>query len=147
MHIKKRKTWVLIADGTRARIFVKEYKKLANALGRDLVADNLQDREIKMDKPGRTFESSNPTRHAYEPRTDWHQYQKELFAKELCEVLEKANENDEFDELIIISPPKTLGNIRGYLCKNTLSKVTAEIPKDITKLTEHELSSYLEKEL
>ena len=145
--LKKKKTWVLVADGARARIFVKGHDKLDNAMGQDFVGENLRESELGTSKPGRSYESSNPARHAYQPRTDWHQYQKHLFAKELCIVLEKANESAEFDELIIISPPKTLGDIRGNLGKQTLSKVTAEIPKDITKLTEHELVSYLEREL
>ena len=144
---KGKKTWVLVADGVRARIFIKKHENLADVMGHDFVGDNLKDSALGSDKPGRSFESSTPMRHAYQPRTDWHQYQKELFAKELCEVIEKANEKSEFDELIIISPPKTLGDIRSYLCKQTLSKVKAEITKDITKLSEHELALYLEKEL
>lgn len=146
--MKKHKiTWVLVADGTRARIFVKNFKSLNNAMGQDFVSDNLRDSEIYMDKPGRSFESSNPTRHAYQPRTDWHEYQKEIFAKDLCAILDKANEKADFDELIIVSPPKMLGNIRSFLEKPILAKITAEIPKDITKLSEHELLSYLEKEM
>ena len=80
-------------------------------------------------------------------QADWHQYQKELFAKELCTILEKSNENLEFDELVIISPPKTLGDIRSHLNKHVLPKITAEIPKDVSKLSEHELVSFLEREL
>ena len=145
--IKKKKTWVLVADGARARIFIKGYNKLDNAMGQDFVGENLRESELGTSKPGRSFESSNPTRHAYQPHTDWHQYHKQLFAKELCDIIDKANENADFDELIIISPPKTLGDIRAFLGKQTLSKVTAEIPKDVTKLSEHELVSYLEREL
>lgn len=145
--VKQKKTWVLVADGAGAHIFIKGFNKLNNALGQDFVSDNLKDKDLTSDKPGRGFESSNPTRHAYEPRTDWHQYHKQLFAKDLCTILERANENADFDELIIISPPKTLGDIREYLGKQLLSKVTAEIPKDVTKFTEHELLSYLEKEI
>ncbi len=144
---KQKKTWVLIADGARARIFIKSHHKLDHLMGHDFVAENLRDSEIGTSKPGRGYESSNPSRHAYQPRTDWHQYNKQLFAKELCDILDKATENADFDELIIISPPKTLGDIRGYLSKQTLSKVTAEVTKDITKLTEHELVNYLEREL
>ncbi len=145
--LKQKKTWILVADGARARIFVKKHKKLNNALGQDFVGENLLDSEIGTDKPGRGYESSNPTRHAYQPRTDWHQYQKELFAKELCSILEKSNENAEFDELIIISPPKTLGDIRGHLNKHIFPKITAEIPKDVSKFNEQELVSFLEREL
>lgn len=147
MPFKKKKVWVLIADGTRARIFVKGHKKLDNVLGQDFIGDNLMNREIAMDKPGRAFESATPMRHAYEPRTDWHQYQKHLFAKELCHIIEEANENAEFDELIIISPPKILGEIRNNLGKQITSKVKTEIPKDVTKMTELELINYLEREL
>lgn len=145
--LKQKKTWVLIADGTRARIFAKKHQKLENVMGQDFIGENLMDSDVGMDKPGRGYESNNPTRHAYEPRTDWHQYQKHLFAKDLCHIIEKANEKAEFDELIIITPPKILGDIREHLSKQTLSKVTAEIPKDVTKFTEHELLSYLEREL
>ncbi|MBS0271250.1 MAG: host attachment protein [Proteobacteria bacterium] len=144
---KPKKTWILVADGARARIFIKNHKSLNNVMGQDFVGENLKDSEAGTDKPGRGYESSNPTRHAYQPRTDWHQYHKELFAKELCEIIEKANEGAEFDELIIISPPKTLGDIREHLGKQALAKVTAEITKDITKLSEHQLMHYLEKEL
>lgn len=147
MIIKHKKTWVLVADGTRARIFVKGFKTLHNVMGRDFVSDNLSDREIYMDKPGRSYESANSTRHAYQPRTDWHEYHKQLFAKELCLILEKASENADFDELIIISPPKMLGDIRGYLDKQILPKITAEIPKDISKLSERDLLEYLDREV
>lgn len=145
--IKHKKTWVLVADGTRARIFEKNFKSLNNVMGQDFVADNLQDSEIYMDKPGRSYESKSFARHAYQPRTDWHEYQKQLFAKEICTILEKASANAEFDELIIISPPKMLGDIRGYLGKQILPKITAEIPKDISKLSEHDLMNYLEREM
>lgn len=144
---KQKKTWVLVADGTRARIFVKRFKSLNNVMGQDFVSDNLRDSEIYMDKPGRAYESANPTRHAYQPRTDWHDYHKQLFAKEICSILEKAHENAEFDELIIISPPKMLGDIRGYLGKQILPKITAEVAKDISKLSEYELLQYLEQEM
>ena len=145
--IKQKKTWVLVADGTRARLFIKKFKAIEHLMGHDLVGDNLRDSEIYMDKPGRSFESANPTRHAYQPRTDWHDYQKQLFAKEICSVLEKAHEQDEFDELIIITPAKMLGNIRNYLGKQILPKIAAEISKDISKLSDHELLSYLEREM
>lgn len=142
----KKKVWVLVADGARARIFTKQYRKLTNAMGQDFVADNLKDTEALPDKPGRAFESANSARHAYEPRNDWHEYQKELFAKSLCDILHKASEQSEFDELIIISPPRTLGELRNNLNKQVISKITAEFPKDITKYTEQELAAFLEKE-
>lgn len=116
-------------------------------MGQDFVCDNLKDSKIYMDRPGRSFESKSPTRHAYQAHTDWHEYNKKLFAKEFCLILEKANENDDFDPLIIICLPKMLGDIRTYLSKQILPKISAEIPKDISKLSEHDLLHYLEREM
>lgn len=145
--IKPRKKWVLVADGARARIFVRTHGTLENALGHDFIGDNVKQSALGSSKPGRDFESASPTRHSYEPRTDWRQHQKELFAQELCEVLEKSNNNNELDELVVIASPKTLGNLRAHLSKQLLAKVTAEIPKDVTKFTERELVEFLEREI
>ncbi len=145
--IQKKKIWVLVADGARARIFRKDHQKLENALGQDFVAENLKESDLGTSKPGRAFESGYSGHHAYAPHTDWHQHQKDRFAKELCDILEAATQKKEFDELIMISPPETLGNLRGHLSKTVLSKITAEIPKDVTKLSELDLMSFLEKEI
>lgn len=145
--IKQRKKWVLVADGARGRIFSRTPAGLENAMGYDFIGENLRDSAVGRSEPGRDFESAYPGRHAYQPRTDWHQHQKELFAQELCDVLEKSDQNKEFDELILICPPKTLGEMRAHLPKSVLAKVTAEFPKDITKFTEHELLDFLEREI
>lgn len=145
--VQQKKIWVLVADGARARIFRKNSTKLENALGQDFVGENLKESTLGTSKPGRAFESNYSGRHAYAPHTDWHQHQKDLFAKELCDILEAAAQKAEFDELIMISPPETLGNLRGHLSKAVSSKITAEISKDVTKLTESDLMSFLEREL
>src|SRR5437762_13314526 len=111
------------------------------------MTNKLQKSDSEMYKTGRAYETANPILHAYQPRTDWHEYQKQIFAKEICTILEKANETSDFDELIIISPPKMLGDIRSYLGKQVVTKITAEIPKDVSKLSEYELLNYLEQEM
>lgn len=68
--IRRKKVWILIADGTRARIFVKKYKKLQGAVGQDFISSNLPDRKMHRSKPGRAFESTIPMRYSYEPRPD-----------------------------------------------------------------------------
>jgi protein required for attachment to host cells len=145
--MKQKTKWVLVADGARARIFVKNSQGIESATSQDFVAENLKESDLGTAKPGRTFESSNSARHAYASHTDWHQNQKNLFAKELCNILEKATEKKEFDELILVAPSKSLGELRAHLNKQTALKVTAEIPKDVTKFTEPELMSFLEREL
>lgn len=146
---KQKKRWVLVADGARARIFVMDHTHLENALGEDFVGERLKESDLGTSRPGRSFESGYSGRHAYQPHTDWHQHQKDVFAKELCDILEKACDKPkpDFDELIIVAPPKSLGDIRGHLGDKTLTRVVYEIPKDVTKLSEFELMNYLEKEI
>ena len=53
-------TWILIADGARARIFANNGPGtgIASATGVDYIADHRPTRDIGADKPGRTQESA-----------------------------------------------------------------------------------------
>lgn len=142
--MKAKVVWVLVADGARGRIYQKKPDGIHHLDGFDFIGENLRDQDIFKDKPGRSFESSNPTRHSYEPKTDPHEYQKQLFAKRLSDFVNKAQEKGEFDELVLVTPSKTLGELRAHLGKESLQKVTSEISKDVSKLSDHELGKYLE---
>ncbi len=141
--MKSRVVWVLVADGARGRVFQKQPEGLRHLDGFDFVGENLKDQDLAKDKPGRSFESSNSTRHAYEPKTDPHEYQKQLFARRLSDFVNKAQEKGEFDELVLVTPAKTLGDLRAHLGKESLQKVKHEILKDVSKLSDHELGKYL----
>jgi len=142
--MKAKVVWVLVADGARGRIYQKKGDGIHHVNGCDFVGENLRDQNIAKDRPGRSFESANPTRHAYEPKTDPHEHQKQIFAKRLCDFVNKAQEQGEFDELVLVTPSKTLGEMRAHLGKESLQKIKSEIPKDVSKLTDHELGKYLE---
>jgi hypothetical protein len=91
----KKKTWILVADGARARIFINEGPGtgLRGLAGADYEADHRPTHEIGVERPGRTQESlGDGTRHAYAPRVDWHEYEKHLFAKEMARVIDQACE-------------------------------------------------------
>ena len=145
--MKAKVVWVLVADGTRGRIYQKKADGIHHLDGFDFIGKNLMDREISKERPGRSFEGATPTRHAYEPKTDPHDFQKQLFAKRLSDFVNKAQEKGEFDELVLVSPSKTLGELRAHLNKGSLQKITNEISKDISKLSDHELSKYLENSM
>jgi len=89
--MKKRTTWILIADGSRARFFVNKGpgEGLEPALGTEFIADKRKSREIGSDRPGRTHDIGGPGRHSMEPPTDPHEYEKIEFARELAQKLEE----------------------------------------------------------
>jgi len=142
---KKITTWILIADGARARILCFEGpgKGLTPALDREFATSHAPTREIGEDRPGRTFESADGARHAMEPRVDWHRFEKHLFAKNMAEVLEKAAVRDAFDRLVLVAPPQALGDLRAALGRHARERITGEINKDLTSTPIQELPRFL----
>jgi protein required for attachment to host cells len=143
--MKKKVTWILIADGTRARILKNEGpgKGLHPAIDGEFHHEAPRTHEIGTDRPGRTKESANTTRHAME-QSDWHRFEKEKFAKEMAQVLERAEQAGAYDRLILVAPPKTLGDLRGALADPVRKKVTGEIGKDLTPMALGEMPAHLE---
>ena len=139
-------TWILIADGARARVLEqeKDYAALEPAFeNEELAGTTAQSKEIASDRPGRSFDSGGEGRHAMEPSTDPQRYAKYEFARDLAELLEKAANEHRFERLVLVAAPKALGNLRELLPKTVRGKVTAEIDKDLTNVPRQELPKHL----
>jgi protein required for attachment to host cells len=145
--MKKKRTWILVADGARARILQSEGwgTGLTPVPGQTHRIENPPTRAHVSDRPGRSHESTTSMRHALEPRVDWHRYEKHLFATELAAIINRSHQENAFDRLVIVAPPSTLGDLRAKLDKNARRLVTAELDKDLTNLSLEELQSQLEK--
>jgi protein required for attachment to host cells len=125
---------VVVADGAKMLFFRNEgdaeYLKLEVEQKRE--QDNLADRDLKTDDRGRTFDSSGGAgRSAYE-ETDFHQLEEDRFAAETAEELKRRALNKEFESLIIVAPPKTLGELRKHYHKEVEKRLTGEVAKDLT---------------
>ncbi len=140
------RTWILVADGGRARFLKQEGAggALRAAMDHDLVAPSQPTRELGTDKPGRTHKSFDGSRHAMEPRVDWHRYEKHLFAKQVAKMVEGGLKRDDFDRLVLVAPPPALGELREALSKAARDKVTGELGKDLTHLSLADLRSHLD---
>lgn len=142
-------TWVLIADGARARVLAqaRPFEALAPAFEEELIGTTAQSKEIASDRPGRSFDSAGQGRHAMEPPTDPQRYAKFAFARELAERLEEAAHAHRFAKLVLVAAPKTLGDLRDLLPDAVRAKVVAEIDKDLTKVPLRELPKHLDSVL
>ena len=142
---KNKTCWIIIADGARARILANDGpgSGLRNTSSTDFISDNRKSRDIISDRPGRSGGGTDG-RHAKEPKVDSHQYEKQLFAKEMAKRINDACRRGDFDSLILVAPPQTLGELRSALDKPTLSRVTAELDKDLTKVAVHDLPKHFE---
>ncbi len=88
-------------------------------------------RDQATDAPGRSISSVGSARSAMEP-TDFHQLQEDRFAAEAAEMLRKRALSNDFEKLIIVAPPRTLGELRKHYHKTVESRLIAEIDKDLT---------------
>jgi len=129
-------TWIVVADGARARAFENRGpgKGLVPVGGFNFNEPHLRDRDIEADKPGRAFSSVGHGRSAIEPETDPSDYREAAFAKKLADQLRDRFENGAFDRLILAADPTALGNLRDALTAELDKTIMAELPKDLTRV-------------
>lgn len=124
---------VLVGDGQKA-LFLRNK---GNALRVDLVVEQILERDNPptraqgTDRPGRSISSVGAARSAMQ-EADWHYLAKERFASELAEALYRHAHANHFDSLVIIAPPKILGNLRRAFHAEVTERIIAEIPKELT---------------
>jgi protein required for attachment to host cells len=126
-------TWVLVADGEKA-LFLENLTDDADPnlrVWREEHQDNPPDREQGTDRPGR-FHDGGPGQKSAFAETDWHRLGKERFAQELADRLYLFAHRGAFERLVIVAPPRVLGDLRGKLHKAVADRVVAEIPKTLT---------------
>ncbi len=133
MH--KQETWILVANSAFAKIFsvekvgvLKEVKKFEHP------ESHLRDRDLWSDKPGRSFESMGPTRHALEPHESFHQQEAKQFARELTHYLEAERGNGSYQRLYVSASPTFLSMLRQNITPHTAQLVVDTLNKDLTRV-------------
>jgi len=125
-------SWVLVADGSRARLLQQATDGHLEVLQEwDSPAARQHPGQLESDRsgqaaPGHSLEHSDPQ--LSRQRT---------FARELAEYLNKHQE--QFENLILVAAPKTLGALRDQLNERARRKISLESSSDWTHLPLHEL--------
>ena len=144
--MKAAKTWVVIADGARARLVSAEgHGKALHVVEQcEFSADHRPNRELQDDKPSRVYESHGETRHGVEPKTDPHRELKRDFAHLVADELDDSLSLKKFDRLVVVAPPVTLGDLRNALSERVKASVIAEVAIDLTKVPNSEVPRHIE---
>jgi protein required for attachment to host cells len=135
---KIREVWVVVADGATARFYATNDDISAlRPVGPTIAvspAAKLRSRELKSDRPGRSVSSSRTgLRHAIEPKHDHHKMEKHRFTQALSRHLERALNRQAYDDLVIVAPRRSLGEMRSLLPDQVRARVQAEVGKDLTR--------------
>ena len=143
--MKPTKSWIVIADGARARILENTGpgQGLTPLPAEEMHHSHKPSRDINADRPGRSHDRMGPQRHSMEPPTDAHREEKRRFAEELAELLNTAARLNSYDRLVLVAPAKTLGDLRQALGKEAAARVDGELAKDLTPVPDYELASHL----
>jgi protein required for attachment to host cells len=143
--MKPIRTWVLIADAARARVFETRGRGSGLTPVADMTLETtlLPSHEIGSDRPGRSFDSAGVGRHAMESPTDPHREQKRQFARRIAEAVEARQATGSFDRLVLVAPAVTMGDLRALLRCKVKTAVTAEVVADLTNTPVNELPAHL----
>ncbi len=127
-------TWVVVSDNERARFLSDKSGKRTLVELDSLIHPEARthERDLKSDKPGRSYDSVGNARHSMEQKTDVKDHDKEEFAKQVADRLEQARNDHYFEHLVLISPPAFLGLLRKQLSDPCLKLVTQSFDKDLT---------------
>lgn len=124
-------TWVMVVDGAQMLLFRnmgdEKYPVLETVETEEI--GNPPSHEQGADAPGRSFASTGPRRSSY-GETDWHQQAEDRFAAAAADRLDRiALRHD--DGIVIVAPPRTLGELRKHYGTAVRKRLLAEIDKDL----------------
>jgi protein required for attachment to host cells len=157
-------TWILIADDKEAQIYdchktlqpiplgganphhyynEKSSHELSPVMNGLLKSESINDYQIGHDRRGTASSSNSPTHNTYEPHGDIDGELKRRFAESIAHKLQQACENKLFDQLILVAPPKMIGELREHMSKNIDTKIVATLPKDLRQYHGKELMKHL----
>jgi protein required for attachment to host cells len=137
--------FVMVADGEKMLFFRNEgdseYPKLVVERKREQEAP--YDRQLKSDAPGRAFSSVSSGRSAME-EADFHQIEEDRFAAATAEMLEHRALRNDFEALVVVAPPRTLGALRKHYHKEVEKRLVGEVAKDLTNVPVEEIERILQ---
>ena len=140
-----RPTWILVADGSRARLFEKDRPDGAM---RQLQAwvhppSRLRAESLAYDQVGRASKGHTGTV-PFAPRTSLKQREHQKFAHELAVHLAEGVAGGRCDALVLIASNSMLGSIRHELPVQAAKRVSWSAPVDLTTFDGRELEQRMD---
>ncbi|MGF6753708.1 host attachment protein [Paraburkholderia sp. GAS334] len=131
-------SWVVVADGSRARIFETHGLKLElrEIEGFTDPQARTRDPELRNGEPG---QNGKPAPNSPNDTA------RDQFARMLGEYLDKGRIQQRFHRLRLAIEPRFLGLVRRHMSDETRKLVFEEIPEDISKLAPKDIQRHLEQ--
>lgn len=139
------KAWVMVGDGKKAMFLVNDGDEAAPnfTVRRLMEQENPPTHDQGTDRPGRFNHGDQAARSAVET-TDWHQLAEDRFAHDIAAALYKAAHRGDFQQLVVVAPPRTLGELRKSFHAEVTGRIIAEVDKTLTNHPVHEIEKLLQ---
>lgn len=132
-----RRTWIVVADASRARVFAGA--SLTPALPYDLVASRQSIGERVTDRGGQTHERVGRGGHTKCKSVDARAQADRVLAASVAEAIRHGRVEQRFDSIVLVAAPAFLGLLRQALDGPSRALVVASFAKDLSKVPEHDL--------
>jgi protein required for attachment to host cells len=136
-------TWVIVADGTRARFFNRHPNRTLEEFDVLVCPDNrMHEGDLVSDRHGRV-ESGSAGVHGMGNKNAAKEHEQDLFAKRVASRVEEGRTAGQVNKLILVAVPRFLGRIRSNLSAPCAEMITHTIDKELTQLNADRLAEYL----
>lgn len=141
------KTWIVVADSARARIFKRSgrWQELDELRGMCHPESRLHHGDLKTGWEGATQESVGHGSHQPDWETTPFEKEATRFAQEIAQVLHHGRNQNAFEKLVLIAAPAFLGRLREKLDRPTAGCVVQELDKNWARHPAAEIRSLLER--
>ena len=142
------KAWVIVADSEKALFLVNlgdDQDMNLDVIRKD-EQENPQAQDWAANRRGRFNDGPSVHRSAVDD-TDWHELEKERFAKDLADRLYTYAQRGDFDKLVIVASRVVLGTLRDELHKEVTDRLMLDVPKVLTNHPIEEIEQAISAEL
>lgn len=140
MRDQTHKTWIVVADGGKARILLNTHREEGVT---ELPLVNGHDPYLK----GHATETPGHVHHKPDHKASPEKRGESHFLDVLAEILQAGITRKECESLILVAPATALGHLRKALNSNTLKHVIAEIVHDYTHQTNDFIYHHVKEKL
>lgn len=127
--MRAKKVYVLVCDGGRSRVYAGEGR--VAALAPVTGTERVNDAEIEPGERATGYSSTGSRRYSVEEHGDRRRDAERAFLLAILDQL--AAVEADFDRLVIVAPPRALGEIRKAIPRVLQDKLAAEISADLTR--------------
>lgn len=139
--------WLVVANATRARVFERDddngtLREIADLVHPD---SRIHEADRGRDRPGSILKGTVGT--AFEPHTDPRARERAQFAREVCDMLERAALEHRMPALVLMASNPFLGELTRHLGSAAQGVLRIRIPVDLTSCQHGDLEHRVSKAL